>query len=173
MIPLASPARSTSSAGDAAVGAVATEPAATAAERLREAFKAAATAVRRRRGRETQCPGELSFAQYWLLFWLSDGVPRPARELARLAELTPATVAGMLDGLAAAGLVTRTRSDRDRRLVLNSLTDRGRTVIDQRRRRIECRWNAALAEFSDAELDTAAAVLACVRDFFDQFSDEE
>lgn len=170
MTPLAAPARCTPNGGD---GAGAAESAATAPERLREAFKAATTAVRRRRGRETQHPGELSFAQYWLLFWLSDGVPKPAHELARLAELTPATVAGMLDGLVAAGLVTRARSERDRRLVLSSLTDRGRTVIDQRRRRIERRWNAALAEFSDAELDTAAAVLGRVRDFFDHFSDDE
>ena len=44
-------------------------------------------------------------AQYGLLFSLCDGAPRSARELALAADLSPATVTEMLDGLAAAGLV--------------------------------------------------------------------
>ena len=140
-------------------------------DELGRAFKAAMAAVRRLRGRETHRPGDLSYSQYSLLFSLAAGGVKSARELAELADLSPATVAQMLDHLAAAGLVTRIRSDEDKRIVLTSLTDRGCEVIEARRSTMEPRWRAALAEFSDAELTTAAAVLDRLRDLFEQFSD--
>jgi DNA-binding MarR family transcriptional regulator len=140
-------------------------------DELGRAFKAAMAAVRRLRGRETHRPGELSYAQYSLLFSLAAGDVKSARELAELADLSAATVAQMLDHLAAAGLVTRIRSDEDKRIVLTSLTDRGCEVIEARRSTMEPRWRAALAEFSDADLRTAAAVLDRLHDLFEEFSD--
>jgi DNA-binding MarR family transcriptional regulator len=144
---------------------------ATPHDELGRAFKAAMAAVRRLRGRETHRPGDLSYAQYSLLFSLAAGEVKSARQLAELADLSPATVAQMLDHLAAAGLVTRIRSDEDKRIVLTSLTERGCEVIEARRGAMEPRWRAALAEFSDADLRTAAAVLDRLRDPFDEFSD--
>ena len=82
-----------------------------------------------------------------------------ARELADAAALSPATATQMLEGLDAHGLVRRTRSADDRRVVLTTLTERGEAVVAQHRARLEASWRAALAEFSDAELLTAAAVL--------------
>jgi hypothetical protein len=38
---------------------------------------------------------------------------------------------------------------------------------------MEPRWRAALAEFSDAELSTAAAVLDRLRDLFEEFAEGE
>ncbi len=138
-------------------------------EEIGRAFKGSMAAVRRLRGRETQRPGELSHAQYSLLFGLADGAQRSAGELAQLADLAPATVTQMLDHLAAHGLVVRTRSEIDKRVVFTSLTERGRTVIEEHRSRIEPRWRAALSEFSDAELLTAAAVLDRLRALFEEF----
>jgi DNA-binding MarR family transcriptional regulator len=137
------------------------------------AFKAANAALRRMRGRETHHPGELSYAQYGLLFGLCDGVARSLRELALAADVSPATAAEMLDSLAAAGLVERIRSAEDKRVVLTSLTDRGQDLIDARRARYERRWRAALKEFSDEELLTAAAVLDRVRGMFDELAGED
>jgi DNA-binding MarR family transcriptional regulator len=134
-------------------------------------FKATMAAVRRLRGRETHRPGELSYAQYSLLFSLAGGATKSARELAELADLAPATVTQMLDHLVAAGLVTRVRSDEDKRIVLTSLTERGCEVIEARRGTMEPRWRAALAEFSDRELQTAAAVLDRLRELFDGLND--
>jgi DNA-binding MarR family transcriptional regulator len=145
-------------------------PAVTPHDELGRAFKAAMAAVRRLRGRETHRPGELSYAQYSLLFSLAAGDVKSARELAELADLSPATVTQMLDHLAAAGLVTRIRSDEDKRIVLTSLTDRGCEVIEARRCTMEPRWRAALAEFSDGELRTAAAVLDRLHDLFEEFA---
>ncbi len=137
------------------------------------AFKAANAALRRMRGRETHHPGELSYAQYGLLFGMCDGVPRSLRELAIAADVSPATAAEMLDSLAAADLVERIRSVEDKRVVLTSLTERGHALVDERRARYERRWRAALKQFSDEELLTAAAVLDRVRAMFDEFAGEE
>lgn len=137
-----------------------------ALEQLGRSFKAMMAASRRLRGRETQRPGELSFAQYSLLFGLADG-ELSARDLADAADLAPATVTQMLDALAAAGLVERVRSDADRRVVLTSLTERGAALVAARRARYEPRWRQALAEFSEEDLQTAAAVLDRLREMFD------
>jgi DNA-binding MarR family transcriptional regulator len=144
-----------------------------ALETLGKAFKAANAALRRLRGRETHRPDELSYAQYGLLFALSDGVPRSLRELALAADVAPATAAEMLDALAATGLVDRTRSTEDKRVVFSSLTDRGQALIDERRARYEPRWRAALEEFSADDLLTAATVLERVRDMFDELADDK
>jgi DNA-binding MarR family transcriptional regulator len=156
--------------GEPAAGEPAAEPL-DPHDDLGRAFKAAMAAVRRLRGRETHRPGDLSYAQYSLLFSLAGGGVRSARELAELADLSPATVTQMLDHLAAAGLVTRVRSDEDKRIVLTSLTERGCEVIEARRASMEPRWRAALTEFSDAELQTAAAVLDRLRELFERFND--
>jgi DNA-binding MarR family transcriptional regulator len=144
-----------------------------ALEQLGRSFKATMAAVRRLRGRETHRPGELSFAQYSLLFGLVDNGPRSARELAEAADLSPATVTQMLDSLAAAGLVERVRSDGDKRVVLTSLTAHGSALLAERRARLEPRWRAALVEFSDDELATAAAVLDRLRDTFFALGDSD
>jgi DNA-binding MarR family transcriptional regulator len=144
-----------------------------ALEGLGRAFKAAQAAVRRMRGRETHRPGELSYAQFGLLFALCDGEAKSSRELALAADVSAATAAEMLDSLAATGLVQRTRSNDDKRIVLTSLTDRGKAVVDDRRARYEPRWRAALAEFSQDELRTSTRVLEALRRMFDELADAE
>ena len=140
-------------------------------EELGRAFKAAMAAVRRLRGRETHRPGEISNAQYSLLFGLASEREMSARDIAESADLTPATVTQMLDSLEAAGLVQRTRSDVDKRVVLTMLTGRGSEVIEEHRKRVEPRWRAALAPFSDDDLLTAAAVLDALRRYFEEYRD--
>lgn len=146
-------------------------PELTAPEELGRAFKSAMAAVRRLRGRDTHRPGELSYAQYGLLFRLCDGCELPVRDLAVAADLTPGTVTPMLESMEAAGLVRRFRSELDRRVVLTALTERGREVVQDRRARLEPRWRAALAEFDDGELRTTAAVLHSLARHFDEMSD--
>jgi DNA-binding MarR family transcriptional regulator len=150
---------------------VATEPKLDPHEDLGRAFKVAMASVRRLRGRETHRPGDLSYAQYSLLFGLADGRERSSRELATLADLSAPTVTQMLDHLAAVGLVTRVRSSEDKRIVLTSLTERGADVIEQRRCAMEPRWRAALGEFSDEELRIAAAVLDRLGELFVEFAE--
>lgn len=140
-------------------------------EAVGRAFKGATAAVRRLRGRESHHPGELSYAQYGLLFGLADGSPKSARELALAADVSPATATEMLDALAASGLVERIRSTEDKRIVLTSLTEHGRNLVDERRARYEPLWRGALADFSDEELLAAATVLDRLRTMFDEIVD--
>ena len=144
-----------------------------AAERVARSFKRAMAAVRRLRGRETHRPGELTDAQYGLLFCLRDQNQMSVRELAYAADLSPASVTEMLEGLMAAGLVERERSDRDRRVVLTSLTESGRGLVEERRARFEPRLRAAMEPFGEDELVVAAAVLERLRGLFDEIADEQ
>jgi DNA-binding MarR family transcriptional regulator len=151
--------------------AASTDAELTAHERLGRAFKAAVIAMRRLRGRETHPAraGTLSYAQYGLLFGLAEGDELSVRELAERADLTSATVTQMLEALESAGLVARQRSGEDRRIVLNSLTDRGRELLSERKASFESRWRASLEGFSDEQLLTAAAVLERLAEHFDRF----
>jgi DNA-binding MarR family transcriptional regulator len=143
-----------------------------ASDELGRSFKALLAAVRRLRGRETRRHDGLSNAQYGLLFGLCEQTELSSSELACAADLSPGTATEMLEGLAAAGLVLRQRSERDRRVVLVSLTPRGRNLVQERRAQLQPRWRAALAQFSDEELRIAAAVLERLRDMFDEIPEE-
>lgn len=153
----------------------------TATEQVGRSFKATLAAVRRLRGRESRRLGQLSYAQYSVLFSLAhepgqtseEPAGLPGSRLAALADVTPATVTQMVDHLEADGLVTRTRSPHDKRVVLVALTPAGRALVDERRSRFEPRFRAALDGFSDQELRTAAAVLDRLRAMFDSFDGEE
>jgi DNA-binding MarR family transcriptional regulator len=146
-----------------------------ARERFGASFKAVVTAMRRLRGRQTHAgrAGSISYAQYGLLFGLAERDRLSVRELGERVELTPATVTQMLDALQEAGLVSRQRSEEDRRVVLSSLTEHGRAVVRDCKVVFECRWRDALAGFSDEQLLTAAAVLDRVAEHFDHFDEAE
>ncbi len=158
-------------AGPPAGGSALYDPA-TASGQLGLAFKRAMVAVRRLRGRETQRIGQLSYAQYGLLHGLAGGCECSAKELAEQTDLSPATVTQMLEHLEAAGLVTRTRSEHDRRVVLSVLTDVGAAVVADRRGQLERHWRDALTEFSDRDLRVTARVLTRIAEVFDSLSRE-
>ncbi|HLJ02401.1 MAG TPA: MarR family transcriptional regulator [Solirubrobacteraceae bacterium] len=139
---------------------------------LARAFKGAMAARRRMRGRETHGTGELGDAAYGVLFCLREGEALPAGEIALAAELSPAAATEMLESLAEAGLVQRTRSERDRRVVLNALTERGRELVERKHAVYEPRFRAAFSGFGPDELNTAAAVLDALRAMFDELADE-
>jgi DNA-binding MarR family transcriptional regulator len=167
------------SAGPAVASAAVAEPSPlgpaseTPHAQLGAAFKRAMGAVRRLRGRETHRSEQLSYAQYGLLFGLAGMCERSARDLAEHADLTPATVAQMLESLETHGLVTRTRSEQDRRVVLSSLTERGEQLVAERHAQMEPRWRAALDEFDDTELVVAARVMNRLADYFDALLEDD
>ena len=130
---------------------------------LGTAFRGIMAAVRRLKGRDTHRPDDLGFAQFHLLFGLAHGGAMSTSQLAEAADLAPATVTQMLDGLVAMGLVERTRSTSDRRVVSCVLTERGQQLVDEKRAHWEKRWHEALSEFSSNDLAVTAAVLERLR----------
>ena len=153
-------------AGPRAVGSSVYDPS-TPTGQVGVSFKRAMVALRRLRGRESQRIGQLSFAQLGLLHGLAGRSECSARQLAEHTDLSPATVTQMLESLEAAGLVTRTRSEQDRRVVHTVLTEQGAAVVDGRQKDMEERWTRALGEFSVEELATASRLLDRVADMFE------
>ena len=142
-------------------------------EELSRAFRGMNIAMRRMRGRETHHSGGLSYAQFGLLFSLEGGGALSARSLAEAASLSPASVTQMLEALEANGLVARTRSADDKRIVLNELTERGEQAIVEARARMDPAWRAALAQFSDEELLAATAVMDAIAGCFAGVAEEK
>ena len=100
---------------------------------LRNAFGELLGAERRLRGRNPARKGELSNAQVRALFQLKHGEECTSGELAKRADLSPASVTVMLDQLENDGIVARRRSEQDRRQVIVSLTDAGHAALDAKR----------------------------------------
>jgi DNA-binding MarR family transcriptional regulator len=71
----------------------------------------------------------LSGSKLWVIKMLDGAPPMKVSELARRMHLHPATMVGVLDRLEAKGLVQRTRSNDDRRVVHIVITEQGRELI--------------------------------------------
>lgn len=67
----------------------------------------------------------LTGPQLWVVKMLKETSPMKVSDLARRMYLHPATMVGLLDRLEAKGLVKRTRSEKDRRVVHIDLTAQG------------------------------------------------
>jgi DNA-binding MarR family transcriptional regulator len=128
---------------------------------LREEFGALLGAERRLRSRDSHRkePGGLTYAQVRALFVLGAHEESTAGEIAEQARLSPGAVSGMLDELEEAGIVSRVRCADDRRRVLVSLTDTGRKVLGERKRRWAKRWEDSMDGVDDRELEAAAKVM--------------
>jgi len=73
----------------------------------------------------------LTGPQLWAIKVISDSEPIKVSDLARKMYLHPATVVGILDRLETRGLVARTRSTEDRRVVYVDLTELGKDLVNQ------------------------------------------
>jgi DNA-binding MarR family transcriptional regulator len=136
---------------------------------LRLAMGELFAAERRVRGRDRARHGEsLSFAQMRTLFRIGAEDEITVGELAKMAEVTPATITGVLDGLERDGMVTRRRSDEDRRVVLVTLTDQGRELLVKKREMWRERWQTKLGDLDDAQLESAATTLHMLAELFDE-----
>jgi DNA-binding MarR family transcriptional regulator len=141
------------------VGPVAGQRQATTLDELRVTMGELFGAERRLRGREQQQPRDLTSSQLRALFVLGKSVEVTAGELAKSADLNPASVTAMLDQLEANGIVERRRADHDRRVCMVSLTDKGRSIVDGERVRWQALWDKGLGDLSEIELKAALKVM--------------
>jgi DNA-binding MarR family transcriptional regulator len=137
---------------------------------VREKFGGLMGAERRLRGRDQHRKTDdgLTIAQVRALFALDKTEAATAGEIAETARLSPASVTAMLDDLERDGIVTRVRSDTDRRRVLVVLTAGGRAVLKKRRRLWLKRWDAALADVPERDLEAAADILHRIAGLLDE-----
>jgi DNA-binding MarR family transcriptional regulator len=96
-------------------------------------------------------PWDLTFARYeaLMLLYYSRAGALPLGKIGSRLQVHPTSVTNTIDGLERLALVSRTAHDRDRRMTLAAITDRGRTTA----REATAVLNAA--RFATAPLDTA------------------
>jgi DNA-binding MarR family transcriptional regulator len=136
-----------------------------ALEDVRTSFAGLFAAERRLRGRD-HASGELTHAHIRSLRALSDG-EMTAGQLARSAELNPASVTAMLDHLEDAGIVERRRSMTDRRVCNVALTDKGRELLTIKTARWKATWMERLGGYDAAELAIAGKIARDVAELLD------
>jgi DNA-binding MarR family transcriptional regulator len=141
-------------------------------DELRTVLNQLMAADRRLRGRDHSRPGELTFAQLRAVAALGHSREMTAGQLARSAELTPASVTAILDQLEGANIVERRRNADDRRVCNVALTTEGWELLERKLAAWRGRWDERLARFSDQELATAVEVLHEVTGIFDAVSEE-
>jgi DNA-binding MarR family transcriptional regulator len=73
-------------------------------------------------------PWSLTYPQYLVLILLWDGDNRAVRDLGERLELDSGTLSPLLRRMEQAGFLTRARSAQDERVVIVSLTERGRAL---------------------------------------------
>jgi DNA-binding MarR family transcriptional regulator len=138
-------------------------------EELGKALRRVFAGLRRLRGRQARLGAqEVSHAQFELLLELLERGELQAGELAEAAQVTPATVSGMLDHLVDGGQVERLHHEHDRRVVVCRLTERGRREVKAFKARKKERWERALADVPEADLRAATRVLDRVGSFFEE-----
>ncbi|MFC9434536.1 MarR family winged helix-turn-helix transcriptional regulator [Nocardia sp. NPDC057030] len=113
----------------------------------------------RLRGRATRSPEALSLTHARALRVLAEHGPRTISQLAAGTETTGAATTQLINGLVAAGYVTRERVSGDKRSVLVALTDTGRARSRERMAAMSTALQAELADQDVAALLSATAVL--------------
>jgi DNA-binding MarR family transcriptional regulator len=100
----------------------------------------------------------LQIHQLWLLAVLVRG-PRTMGELSRVTSTTQANVTGMVARLEKRGLVSRSHSESDRRLVEVSLTEVGLAAIAERNEALADRMERITRDMTDDERARLAVLL--------------
>jgi DNA-binding MarR family transcriptional regulator len=141
-------------------------------EALRDSVGRLFGAERRLRGRNPSHgeAGALTVGQVRSLAALAREREMTAGQLARSADLNPASVTAMLDHLEAAGIVERRRSQTDRRVCNVALTEAGWQILEEQLSAWQSLWEQSLAEIGDRELEIATRVTARVAAMLDSLN---
>jgi DNA-binding MarR family transcriptional regulator len=93
-----------------------------------------------------------------LVFLMAEEEATPS-QLAREAEVNPASITAMIEQLAAQGVIRRRRDGHDKRVWWISLTDKGRSEVAELKAQWDARFADAFAGTADWELEAASGVL--------------
>jgi DNA-binding MarR family transcriptional regulator len=102
---------------------------------------------------------ELTFSQWTTLVALHDGRIATAGDLAHNICHDAGSLTRLIDQMEKRSLVTRARSDKDRRVVTLALTPRGRSLVEALAPKVMDFWNELLSGFRHDEVDTLINLL--------------
>jgi len=128
-------------------------------EEVRLAFSELLGAERRLRSRERTGSWDLTQSQLRALSALSKVDEVPAGDLAKSADLNPASVTAMLDQLEANDIVRRRRGEQDRRVCMVSLTEKGQAIVKERQALWLALWQENFADLPEEDLSAALRVM--------------
>ena len=94
------------------------------------------------------------------------GEAKRSSEVAKLMSVTTGTLTRAVDGLVEHGYVVRTRSDKDKRVVYLTLTDRGKAAFEHHKRFHEVMIANAKANLSEEELAILVRSLNQLNEYF-------
>lgn len=103
---------------------------------------------------------QLADGQIFLLILLSRIPYCKATDIASHIGITSGAVTGMTDKLVNMGFITRERSEEDRRVVLFSITEKGRETVNQIREARGAWFREYLCELTEEEMGEAIEVFA-------------
>jgi DNA-binding MarR family transcriptional regulator len=120
---------------------------------------------------QTLIRGALSHSQadqlgkqaYWVLAATAKE-PRRMADLAEIAEVSSASLTGIVDRLEERGFVIRARSDEDRRVVTAHITDAGRECVRSTHEEFQRRLAAMLSPLTAAERTELARLFTKMHD---------
>lgn len=116
---------------------------------------------------------DLSPVQFYLLkFVHSRGICNPS-EVAAEFGITLGAVTGLIDRLLKTGLILRGRSEEDRRLVLISLTDKGKDLIEFFERTRGAKMAVLARNFGESDIKTLALLLNRLEAVLDKLAEKK
>lgn len=112
---------------------------------------------------------EFSRGEMFIMSYLvdSDGRTRP-RELSVAMNASSARVAAALNSLQRKGLVNRRVDNRDRRKTLVTITERGRSVVTNKRKQIHSSMEHVVCELGDRDAKEYLRILKRIVEIVDQ-----
>lgn len=90
-----------------------------------------------------------------------------AGQLAKSADLTPATVTTILDQLETANIVERRRSTEDRRVCNVALTPEGVQLLERKLAAWQQLWSEHLSGYSNRDIETATGIVQALTGMLD------
>ena len=94
------------------------------------------------------------------------GEPRNMSSVAKLLSVTVGTLTISVNNLVKKGYIHRVRSNEDRRVVLISLTDKGKKAFNHHKKFHEDMIQSLIAGLSDKEINTLVTALTNLKEFF-------
>ena len=101
------------------------------------------------------------------------GKPQSMSAVARILSVTVGTLTIAMNNLVKKGYVSRERSSEDRRVVLVSLTDKGRKAHDHHKRFHQEMIHAMIDGLSEKETETLVTAMTHLREFFRNYQKKE
>ena len=94
------------------------------------------------------------------------GEPKNMSSVAKLLSVTVGTLTISVNNLVKKGYIHRVRSNEDRRVVLISLTDKGKKAFNHHKKFHEDMIQSLIAGLSDKEINTLVTALTNLKEFF-------